>query len=126
MDSQRFNKKGAEQTDVMITLHDKAFNIIYANNRAKKILQLPTLRKSSKAKCYQYYHGKKSPPNSCPSCKCLLTNEPVTYDIYEPHLNRRIEINAVPNFDSNGEFLGLIHFVRDITDKRILSNKCCE
>ncbi len=101
---------------VMITLHDKAFNIIYANKRAKEILQLPDLQKSSHVKCYQYYHGRNSPPDTCPSCKCLLTNESVTYEIYEPYLKKRIEINAVPNFDENGQFLGLIHYVKELSE----------
>lgn len=100
---------------VMITLHDKAFNIIYANNTAKEILKLPPLINSSEVKCYQYYHGKNNPPEKCPGCKCLLTNEPVTYETFEPHLNKRIEIKAVPKFDSKGEFLGLIHLARELS-----------
>ena len=101
--------------DIMITLHDKDFNIIYANDRAKEILKLPRLGDSSKAKCYRYYHGKESPPDMCPSCKCLLTNEPVTFEIYEPYLNKRIEINAIPTLSSEGEFLGLIHYVKELS-----------
>ena len=100
--------------DVMITLHDKDFNIIYANNRAKEVLHLPDLEESSKVKCYQYYHGKNSPPDACPSCNCILTNAPVTYEIHEPYIDKRIEMNAIPTFNSEGEFLGLIHYVKEL------------
>jgi GAF domain-containing protein len=111
--------------DTIITFHDKNFNIIRANKSAKKILKLPPLE-GREVKCYQYYHGKDSPPKKCPSCKCLLTKEPAIFELFEPHLSKCIEIRAFPQFDRDGEFTGLIHFVRDTTDKHILSNKCCE
>ncbi len=48
-------------TDV-ITIHDKDFNIIYANNEAKKILARPDLEMTKAIKCYNYYHGTICPP----------------------------------------------------------------
>jgi hypothetical protein len=111
--------------ETIITFHDKNFNIIRANKVAKKILKLPPLE-GKEIKCYKYYHGKNSPPKNCPSCKCLLTREPAVLEIFEPHLSKFIEIRAFPQFDRDGEFTGLIHFVRDATDKRILSGKCLE
>jgi DUF438 domain-containing protein len=56
----------------------------------------------------------------------MLTREPVVFKMLEPHLSKFIEIRAFPQFDREGEFTGLIHFVRDISDKRIFSDKCCE
>jgi len=105
----------------MITCHDKDFNIISANKAAKEMLGLPSLI-GTEAKCYQYYHGKNSPPEQCPSCKCLLSEEPVSFEIYEPHLHKFIQIKAFPQFDDNNEFKGLIHFVRCITNQEILSD----
>ncbi|UCH80289.1 MAG: PAS domain-containing protein [Nitrospiraceae bacterium] len=101
----------------MITIHDKDFNIIFANRAAEKFLQLPLLD-ISKNKCYKYYHGKESPPTGCPSCACLKTREPVSFEIFEPHLKRFIEIRAMPQFDSRKELIGLIHIVRDISDRK--------
>ena len=100
--------------DTIITYHDKDFNIISANKVAKEILGLPSLI-GTEVKCYKYYHGINSPPKQCPSCKCLLSKEPVFFEIYEPHLNKYLQIRAFPQFDENNEFKGLIHFVRDIT-----------
>lgn len=118
-------KYGDAIGETIITFHDKNFNIINANKTAQKILGLPPLD-GMDVKCYQYYHGKNYPLKKCPSCKCLLSKEPVMLEIFEPHLNKCIEIRAFPQFDHNDEFLGLIHFVRDTTDERILSDKCCE
>ena len=101
----------------MITIHDKDFNIIFANKSAEKMLQLPIMD-ISKNKCYKYYHGKESPPEGCPSCACLKTKEPVTFEIFEPHLKRYIEIRAMPQFNSRKELIGLIHIVRDISERK--------
>jgi hypothetical protein len=118
-------KKNANVIDeTIITVHDANFNIISANETAKKILGLPPLD-GANIKCYKYYHGRDYPPKKCPSCKCLLSREPVFFEFFEPHLNKRIEIRAFPQFDENDKFIGLIHFVRDTTDESVLSDKCC-
>lgn len=101
----------------MITIHDKDFNIIRANKAAMAILDLPFLN-VTKAKCYEYYHGTDGPSEGCPSCECLKTGFPVTFELFEPHLNKFIEIRAIPRFDSNDKLIGLIHVVRDITEHK--------
>lgn len=101
----------------MVTVHDKDYNIIRANKAAEKILGLPFLAKST-AKCFQYYHGADAPPEGCPSCNCLKTKEPCTFNVFEPHLNRFIEISSIPRIDGNKQLVGLIHIVRDITERK--------
>lgn len=101
----------------MITIHDNDFNIIYANKAAENMLHLPFIA-DIKSKCFKFYHGKESPPEGCPSCACLRTGEPDSFEVFEPHLNKFIEIRAMPQFDSNGKLIGLIHVVRDITDRK--------
>jgi PAS domain S-box-containing protein len=101
----------------MITIHDTEFNILRANKAAEKILGLPILE-NQKAKCYQYYHGTDLPPENCASCKCLETEEPITCEMYEPHLSKYLEIRAMPLYDSGDQLSGLIHVIRDITQSR--------
>jgi hypothetical protein len=101
----------------MITIHDKDFNIMYANEAAKKILNLPP-SDATEAKCYEYYHGKDYPPEICPSCKCILTGEPVIFEKYEPHLNMFLKIKAIPLFDDgNSQLIGLIHIVKPVNKR---------
>ncbi|MCK5504927.1 MAG: PAS domain-containing protein [Thermodesulfovibrionia bacterium] len=102
----------------MITVHDKDFNIIYANKAAKKILKLPVLGGNKVHKCFKYYHGAKCPPDGCPSCDCLKTGIPTNFEIFEPHLKMIIEIRAMPRFDRNNQLIGLIHIARNVTERK--------
>jgi PAS domain S-box-containing protein len=101
----------------MITIHDRDFRIIRANKAAEQVLNLPFLE-DTEAKCYQYYHGKDSPPEDCPSCECYRTEKPGSFEMYEPHLDRFLEIRAMPRFDSENQMIGLIHVIRDITERK--------
>lgn len=105
----------------MITVHDRDFNIVRANKAAEKILGLPVLEETT-AKCYEFYHGGKCPPGNCPSCACLKAEAAGTSEMFEPHLNKFLEISAIPRFDSQNKLAGLIHIVRDITEKKRLES----
>ena len=104
-------------TDV-ITIHDKDFNIIYANDSAKKVLALPNMEITKAIKCYNYYHGTICPPKGCPSCDCVITGIPAIFELFEPHLNKHIEIRAIPRFDNGKQIIGVIHILRDITERK--------
>jgi len=103
-------------TDI-ITIHDKEFNIIRANKAAKEILGLPP-SEAGTHKCYDYYHGEGFPPKDCPTCECFNTQKPAMFETYEPHLDMYLEIRAMPRFDNNEQMVGLIHIVRDITERK--------
>ncbi|RJQ15127.1 MAG: PAS domain S-box protein [Nitrospiraceae bacterium] len=102
----------------MITIHDKDLNIVQANKAAQEVLKLPLLSPGMINKCYKYYHGAESVPKGCPSCECLKTAEASTFEIFEPHLEKYIEIRAIPRINSNNTLVGLIHIVRDITQRK--------
>jgi PAS domain-containing protein len=103
-----------DQIDDMVTIHDRDFNIIRANRPALKRLGLPPLNTAG-VKCYRYYHGMESPPDRCPSCKCVLSGVSATFEMFEPHLKASLRIKAIPRFDDEGQYIGMIHIVRDIT-----------
>lgn len=102
----------------MVTVHDADFNIVQANKAAEKILGLPILDRSELVKCFKYYHGTACPPGGCPSCAALKTGEPSTFELFEPHLKMHIEIRAIPRRDKSGSLVGLIHVVRDISERK--------
>jgi len=101
-----------------ITVHDQHYNIIYANIAAKKMLDLSDVMHDSPKKCFQYYHGKEAAPADCPSCKCLHTKMPATFETYEPHLKKYIELRSIPRINKENNVVGLIHIVRDISKRK--------
>jgi PAS domain S-box-containing protein len=105
-----------------ITIHDKDFNIIRANKAAEEMMGLSWLS-ISRQKCYESYHGTDCPPEGCPSCKTLETGVPSITEIYEPHINKHIEIKALPRLDDDNQLIGLIHVVRDIDDRKKAEEK---
>ncbi len=101
----------------MITIHDADFNIIRANKAAAELLKLP-LMEDLKVKCFKYYHGGECPLAGCPSCDCMNTAKPATFEVFEPFLKKHIEIRAMPRFDMDNKLIGLIHVVRDLTESK--------
>ncbi|MBI5740399.1 MAG: sensor domain-containing diguanylate cyclase [Nitrospirae bacterium] len=107
----------------MVTVHDKDFNIIRANRSAQRLLQLPVSETVLNAKCYRFYHGKDTPVKGCPSCNSLNTGKQCSFEIFEPHLDMFLEIRAIPRLDKDRKILGLIHVVRDITERKKMEEK---
>lgn len=109
-------------TDV-ITIHDKDFNVIRANNAANEMLELSSPETNSTLKCFKYFHTKDYPPDDCPSCACLTTQKPGSHEVFIPDLDKFVEVRGIPRFNSNNELIGVIHVVRDITGQRKLEEQ---
>lgn len=109
----------------MITIHDRDFNIIRANNAAKGFLKMPALSDSA-LKCYEYFHKSKNNSERCPSLECLTDGKPITFDKFDPDLNKHYEIRAIPKFDGSNNVIGMIHVVRDITERKKLEGQLRE
>ncbi len=104
-------------TDI-ITVQDMDFNIIRANPAAKAILGISLDSGTPLTKCFSVYHGTERQPSRCGSRQSFQTGEPYTFELFEPYLNRYLEIRAMPRFGSHGAPVGMIHVVRDITDRK--------
>jgi DNA-binding CsgD family transcriptional regulator len=80
-------------------------------------------------KCYEVYHGRSAPCDSCPTTISLKSGKPQTGVVpYEGPDNVRgsQELSVFPLFDDEGGVFGLIEYVREITDlneeERIVEN----
>ena len=103
----------------MITIHDMDFNIIRANPAARAIFGLQPHEEIPLVKCFRCYHGTGKPPSGCASCQSLQTEKPSTIEMFEPYLNKHLEIRAMPRFGNDRRLVGLIHVVRDITERKL-------
>ncbi|MCX6544309.1 MAG: PAS domain S-box protein [Acidobacteria bacterium] len=102
----------------MVTVHDGQFNIIHANRSARRMLSLPLSGRLTDSKCFACYHGTEKPPAGCPSCRCAETLEEIVSEVFEPHLNRYLEVRAIPRLDAHRRYIGVVHVVRDITERK--------
>jgi PAS domain S-box-containing protein len=101
-----------------ITIHDGDYSIIRSNEAAKRLLKIPAFENQLNSKCYTLFHGTQTPPAGCPSCSSLKSGVPGVFELYEPNLGRFIEIRSIPRFDNKNESIGLIHIVRDISERK--------
>ena len=103
--------------DEAITIHDLDFNILRSNTMSQHFLQMDP-NQICTSKCYAAYHGQNAPPESCPSCRTARSGIPSMSQFYEPHLQKYIEIKALPRFDSNDKLSGIIHIAKDISEQK--------
>jgi PAS domain S-box-containing protein len=101
----------------IITIHDADYNILHANKAAESFLGL-AMRDILTNKCFKSYHGSGCPPEGCPSCQTLNTGVPSSVELFEPHLNKFVEFKAMPRFDADHNIIGVVHHVRDITERK--------
>lgn len=105
-----------------ITIQDIDFNIIRANRAAVEMLALPQ-RAILDQKCFQSYHGTEAPPARCPSCMAARSGSASVSEMYEPHLDKYIEVKSLPRFNKQQELIGIVHVVRDITEQKKAEEK---
>jgi PAS domain S-box-containing protein len=69
-------------------------------------------------KCYQVMHNVEDPPTDCVTCTALETGEEVRAEVYEPSLDKHLEMSASPIPGAGGEPGLVIHLIRDITERK--------
>ena len=100
-----------------ITIHDMDFNIIRANAATETMLGKSRTEILTQ-KCFTSYHGTGFPPKGCPGRQTLKSGLPSVNELFEPCINKYVEIKVFPRFDRNNQIIGLIHVVKDITEKK--------
>ncbi len=102
-----------------VSIHDLDYNIIRANEALAKILGTTSAELVGK-KCYDIFHGSLGPPTSCPQEKVFADGASHSVVLEEPRLGRIINVASDPIFDAEGNIIGAVHDVRDITEQEHL------
>ena len=68
--------------------------------------------------CYCHIHGTKYPHDLCPHRKTMEDGESHTVEMYEEYQGKYLEVTTVPYCDADGEVIGSVHVVRDISHRK--------
>jgi len=71
-------------------------------------------------KCCKMVHNTQKPPENCPLEKTLATGKAAKTEIYYDNLKKHLEISTFPVFGDDGEVIEAVHYVRDITERKML------
>ena len=72
-------------------------------------------------KCYKIYHGRSKPCHNCPTIRALETGKlemnevPLVGEEGEPGT---LELFAFPMIDNSGTSIGVVEYVRNVTDRK--------
>jgi diguanylate cyclase (GGDEF)-like protein/PAS domain S-box-containing protein len=99
-----------------ISIHDKDFNIVRVNKAFADMFGLSRGDVIGK-KCFGLLHGCNKPPEQCPHLQAQSTKQPVIEQFYDQNIKRHIEISVWPRIDKTGNFLGVVHAFRDVTER---------
>ncbi|MEA3466926.1 MAG: response regulator [Thermodesulfobacteriota bacterium] len=101
----------------MIYIVDVQHRIIRANKATATILDM-SFGELIHSKCYESIHGSGEPFSYCPHSQVIKDRQTQTIEIFDKRLQRYLFITVAPVEDSEGDFLGAVHIVRDITAQK--------
>ena len=102
--------------DILFLL-DKEYNIIRVNKAMVETLDLNSVNIIGK-KCYKIAHKAKDIPLFCPHKQLLEKKSSLTIEAFEKRFGGDIEITATPYLDSDGEIIGAVYIVRNISNRK--------
>jgi PAS domain S-box-containing protein len=100
-----------------ITLLDNEFNVVWANNAMKKVLNTSS-DSCTCLKCFEAVHGTQSPIPNCPHSKMILDGQEYTEEVTEDKLGGCFLVTASPIKDESENVIGSIHIARNISERK--------
>jgi PAS domain S-box-containing protein len=101
-----------------ISIIDTEFNILRTNSKMNEWYRVNTPLEGRK--CYEVYHNRSKPCDKCPTYRAFKTGK-TEIDILSGLPESKVEWLEVYSYPMNdrytGEILGVVEFVRDITEK---------
>ncbi len=102
----------------LVSLHDTNYKILKVNKAFADAFHLTRDQVIGK-QCYEIIHETKEPLYNCPCSHALELKKPVILESYKPLLDSHLEITAYPLFDDKNNFKGMLHFMKNITGRRM-------
>jgi len=101
--------------DDIIFVLDKEHTIIRANRQAFKRFG-KTNEQLVGSHCYAIMHCSDSPIQGCPHSKLLKDGKPHSFELFDEPTQEYFQVNVYPTYDSEGDLIGSVHVLRDITE----------
>jgi PAS domain S-box-containing protein len=111
-----------ESMSDMVYFNSKDYVIMSINKAVSSRLGRPASEIIGK-KCYEVFHGTNEPYAMCPHHKTVETKKAYIEELEDPYLGGTFLTSSSPIFDLNGEFIGSVHVVRDVTELKSLQEK---
>jgi PAS domain S-box-containing protein len=73
--------------------------------------------------CYELLHCEDTPISGCPHRQTLTTKKPTATEFYASHLEKHLLEATSPIFDKQGEVVGTVHIIRDITAQKLQAER---
>ncbi len=106
----------------MVYLTDKDYNLKKANEAVLKRVG-KSLDEVIGRKCYEIFHGTQEPFPSCPHARTISSRNANIQEYEDPCLKGTFLSSTSPLFDVDGNFSGVVHVVRDITEMKELQDR---
>ncbi|MCD6382849.1 MAG: PAS domain S-box protein [Thermoplasmata archaeon] len=98
-----------------VTIHSKDFTIERANESVARLLGLAPEEIIGK-KCYLIFHHKDEPIPECPALLTIKEGVENSVRVFEPTLGKYLSVLTSPILGEDGEVVGYVHSVRDVTE----------
>ena len=106
----------------MVYLTDNDYNLKKVNEAVIQRVKKP-LDEIIGKKCYQVFHGTDYPLETCPHLKTMQTRRANIEEYDDAYMNATLLSSTSPLFDTEGNFMGVVHVVRDITEMKELRTR---
>lgn len=121
-------REWAETFDSMpegVSIHTQDFEIMNVNASLCRMLGKGKEELLGK-KCFRIFHNAGSAITGCPAEMLLITGKSERAEIFEPTLNRWLEVSVSPVRGDDGAIARIIHVVSDVTERKKAEAKVAE
>jgi diguanylate cyclase (GGDEF)-like protein/PAS domain S-box-containing protein len=108
-----------------ISIHDKDFKVVRVNRAFEELCGLRNGDVIGR-KCYELVHGCGQPPEQCPHLKLAGNFGPRVEEFYEAKLDKYFEVSVWPRQDHLGKLIGVVHAMKDITERKKMEQALTE
>ncbi|MBA3006004.1 MAG: PAS domain-containing protein [Proteobacteria bacterium] len=106
----------------IITVQDKDFRILQANSAAAQFFDT-TKEDLIGRHCYELFREENIPCLECPAHAVLQGGKIHSIELYHARLKKNFLVTVSPMLDEQGDFFGIVHSAKDITEFKLLEGQ---